>query len=160
MLVESWFPSLSNCSQWVLKMPMIGNLRKAKRMSPLAWRPAWLAALAVLAIILQISPAAACHEGWSDLQIALHPAEYLFCKNVFGHFDSSGTGEEQPKPQGPGGFDAVLPDDSARAGLPNAGETRCFPKPVCRSGYRTFCVNPVGASPACCHAWRICEKRI
>ena len=123
-------------------------------------RLACLAVLAALAVTSQISSAIACHDGWSDLNIALHPAEYSFCKYVFQHFDASGTGQTPAQQPGGGGFEAVLPDDSGSAGLPNQGETRCFRKPVCPSGYRTFCVNPVGASPACCHAWRKCEKRI
>ena len=64
---------------------------------------------------------------------------------------------KQPEVQR-GGFNAPLPPDQP-TGL-NPRETRCFARPSCPTGYRTFCVNPVGASPSCCHQWRVCEKKI
>jgi hypothetical protein len=65
--------------------------------------------------------------------------------------------QPERQPEALRGFEAPLPPDKP-SGL-NPNERRCFARPGCPTGYRTFCVNPVGASPSCCHQWRVCEKR-
>ena len=136
-------------------MSMIGNPRISRTIARVTQRSAWIALLVIAGIAAQITPAAACHDDWSWAHKVADPAGYAFCKYVFAHFDSSGTGPDTaPSP----GFNVTLPDDSSRAGLPNLKETACFPKPTCAQGFRTFCVNPKAAAPACCHAWRTCEK--
>ena len=122
----------------------------------IARRARWLVLLVIVSLAAQTTPAMACHEDWSAWHIAVDPGGYAFCQFVFKHFDSSGKGQE---PVDGGGFNAPIPDDTSRANLPDPSEKRCFPKPTCQPGYRTFCVNPVAAAPACCHAWRVCEKK-
>jgi len=62
--------------------------------------------------------------------------------------------QQRKQPEVQKGFNAPLPADPA-TGI-NRKETRCIARPSCATGYRTFCVNPVGASPKCCHQWRVC----
>jgi hypothetical protein len=138
------------------KLATAHSARDAKRGPSFVHRAAWLALFVAGAVIFQVTPAAACHEDWSWWHKAADPAGYAFCKYVFGHFDTSGTGPDREQPPG---FEAPLPDNSGSANLPDPNEKRCLAKPVCATGYRTFCVSPVGASPPCCHAWRTCEKK-
>jgi hypothetical protein len=63
--------------------------------------------------------------------------------------------QQQKQPEVQKGFIAPLPRD-APTGI-NPEERRCFARPSCPTGYRTFCVNPAAASPKCCHQWRSCE---
>ena len=44
--------------------------------------------------LLSASEASACHGSFPDWRKVLDPAGYLFCAEVFAHFDSSGTGPE------------------------------------------------------------------
>lgn len=66
--------------------------------------------------------------------------------------------QQKKQPEVQRGFVAPLPPDQP-TGI-NPRETRCVARPSCPPGYRTFCVNPVGASPSCCHQWRKCEAII
>lgn len=103
----------------------------------IAWRTGVLGALAVLIIMSQTGPAS------SQQPQPQQPRP------------QQRQQPERPPPDALKGFIAPLPPDQP-TGI-DRRERRCFARPSCPTGYRTFCVNPVGASVSCCHQWRTCE---
>ena len=103
----------------------------------IAWRTGVLGALAVLIIMSQTGPASSQQPQPQQPR----PQER--------------QQPQRPQPDALKGFIAPLPPDQPTGIDPR--ERRCFARPSCPTGYRTFCVNPVGASVSCCHQWRTCE---
>jgi hypothetical protein len=101
----------------------------------IAWRTGVLGALAVLIIMSQTGPASSQPPQPQQQQ---QP--------------------QRPQPDALKGFIAPLPPDQPTGIDPR--ERRCVARPSCPTGYRTFCVNPIGASVSCCHQWRNCEAII
>jgi hypothetical protein len=72
----------------MIRLSFLSTARKSLR------NACWIAAAGAVLSIFPTGEATACHSSYPDWRKIADPAGYLFCSEVFAHFDSSGLGPE------------------------------------------------------------------